>query len=83
MSKKTTGLKEIALAKPTAILPKVDLDTQRVEKSTAKIHGQKVVRISVDLPPDLYRQLKHDSFDAGSSLKAYVIQLIQASYAGR
>lgn len=84
MSKKTTGLKEIALAKPTTtLLPKTEVDTQKVEKSTARIHAQKATRISVDLSPELYRRLKHDSFDAGLSLKAFVIQLIETAYESR
>ncbi len=84
MSKKTTGLKDIVLAKPlTTALPKTEVDAQKVERSTAKIHAQKVVRVSVDLSPELYRKVKHDSFDAGLSLKAFLIQMIEAGYEKR
>ncbi len=81
MSKKSVGLKEVALAKPiTTLLPKSDVDAQKVDRSASKIHAQKVIRVSVDLPPDLYKKVKHDSFDAGLSLKAFLIQMIEAGY---
>lgn len=84
MSKKSTGLKEIALARPTTtLLPKTEVDTQKVDRSTAKIHGQRVTRVSVDLPPELYKRVKHDSFDAGMSLKAFLIQMIEVGYQNR
>lgn len=84
MSKKSTGLKEIALARPTTtLLPKTEVDVQKVDRSTAKIHGQQVTRVSVDLPPELYKRVKHDSFDAGLSLKAFLIQMIEVGYQNR
>jgi hypothetical protein len=75
---KTDRVAAEAEDQPRVEMPKFEKEVADLEKATAKIHGQTVKRITLDLDPTLYRQLKLMAFDDGVTLKKLCIDLIEA-----
>jgi hypothetical protein len=74
----TPVVEEVIVPTPVAVAPKADKPTASKAVAVEIEEMMPVKKISMDLPLDVYKYLKINSFDQAVTMKDYVLKLIEA-----
>lgn len=79
---KRTGLRE-SLSNKKTLPKKTPLKAGKIENAVSNIHEgkkKKNIRVSVDIPEDLYNQMKEKVREEGMTVRGYFLTLLKKDF---